>query len=290
MTGLDLGLADIPALVTGGGSGIGRATARRLGENGASVAVVDIDAEAARATAEDIIAHGGKAIALAADVSCEKDVLAAAADAEAALGVIRVLVNNAGIGERRPMLDIPLDDWKMVLDVNLTAVFLFTQVIARRMVSEGGGGAIVNVASVAGLNGGGPAFSHYAAAKAGIIGFTKALSHEFARLGITANAIAPGLIDVHTNGAADMLFNRDQRNAKPQPLVHFCPLLSRKHTIIPGKRATNRQSVRGTANQFGTSARLGGSVQPARRSIYSTRWYGQPPRHCPRYRLSVANP
>jgi len=122
MTGLDLGLADVAALITGGGSGIGRATARQLAEHGASVAVVDKDADAARATAEDIIAHGGKAVALTADVSCEKDVLAAAADAEAALGVIRVLVNNAGIGERRPMLDIPLDDWKMVLDVNLTAV------------------------------------------------------------------------------------------------------------------------------------------------------------------------
>ena len=193
MTGLDLGLADKAALVTGGGSGIGRATALLLGENGASVAVIDKDSANARATADDIIAHGGKAIALTADVSREDEVRAAAAEAEAAFGVIRVLVNNAGISERRPMLELPLEAWKKVLDVNLTSVFLFTHAIARRMVDAGGGGAIVNVASVAGLNGV-TNRSAYGASKHGVVGLTRTLALELASYGIRINAVAPAMV------------------------------------------------------------------------------------------------
>jgi len=193
MTALDLGLANKAALVTGGGSGIGRATARLLGENGALVAVVDKDSANARATAEDIVAHGGKAIALTADVSREDEVGAAVAQAEAAFGVIRVLVNNAGIGERRPMLELPYEAWKKVLDVNLTSVFLFTRAIARRMVEAGGGGAIVNVASVAGLNGV-TNRSAYAASKHGVVGLTRTLALELASHGIRINAVAPAMV------------------------------------------------------------------------------------------------
>ena len=101
MTGFDLGLAGFTALVTGGGGGIGRATAQLLGSVGAAVAVVDRDGEAARATVAHILGLGGKAIALTADVISEQDIAAAVADAETALGVIRILVNNAGIGEHR---------------------------------------------------------------------------------------------------------------------------------------------------------------------------------------------
>ena len=204
MAGLDLGLANMPALVTGGGSGIGRATARLLGENGASVAIVDKDSANARATAEDIIAHGGKAIALTADVSRENEVRAAAAEAEAAFGIIRVLVNNAGIGERRPMLDLPLEAWRKILDVNLTSVFLFTQAITRRLVEAGGGGAIVNVASVAGLNGV-INRSAYAASKHGVVGLTRTLALELASYGIRINAVAPAM--VATNLLAPILGN-----------------------------------------------------------------------------------
>lgn len=203
MAGLDLGLTDTPALVTGGGSGIGRASARLLGENGAKVAVVDRDGATARATAEEIIAQGGKAIALTADVRSEKEVRAAAADAEAAFGVIRVLVNSAGIGGgRRPMLDLSLESWKKVLDVNLTSVFLFTQIIARRMVDAGGGGAVVNVASVAGLNGS-PNLPAYAASKHGVVGFTRTIALELASSGIRVNAVAPAMVS--TNMLAPIL-------------------------------------------------------------------------------------
>ncbi|MEO8724212.1 MAG: SDR family NAD(P)-dependent oxidoreductase [Sphingobium sp.] len=193
MTEFDLGLAGMAALVTGAGGGIGRATALLLGNVGAAVAVIDRDGEAARKTVEDIVAQGGKAVALTADVTCEDDVLAAAADAEAALGIIRILVNNAGIGERRAMLDLPLEAWKTVLDVNLTAVFHVTQLIARRMVASGVSGAIVNVASVAGLNGV-LNRSSYAAAKHGVVGLTRTLALELAPHNIRVNAVAPGIV------------------------------------------------------------------------------------------------
>lgn len=206
MAGLDMGLTGIPALVTGGGSGIGQATANLLAEVGATVAVVDRDENSARATADAILARGGKAIALTADVSCPQQVAAAVADAEAALGVIRVLVNNAGIGEWRQTLDIPIDEWKMVVDVNLTAVFHFCKLVARRMVDSGVGGAIVNVTSVAGLTGI-LNRSSYVASKHGVVGLTRTLALELAPHDIRVNAVAPGT--VATNLTSAMLRNPD---------------------------------------------------------------------------------
>lgn len=204
MVGLDLGLTGMPAIVTGGGAGIGRATALLLGEVGSSVAVVDRDGDAARATAEDIIKHGGNAIGLTCDVGCEQDVIKAAANAEAALGVIRILVNNAGIGEWRGILDIPLEDWKNVVDINLTAVFHFTQVVTRRMVDAGVSGAIVSVASVAGLTGI-MNRSSYVASKHGVVGLTKTLALELAPYNIRVNAVAPGIVS--TNLTSKLLGN-----------------------------------------------------------------------------------
>lgn len=215
MAGFDLGLVGAPALVTGGGAGIGRATALLLASNGAPVAVLDKDADAARATVDSIAASGGKAIALTADVGSEEEVRAACAEAEAALGVIRILVNNAGIGERRSILKLPMDDWKMVVDINLTSVFLMTQTVSARMVAEGGGGAIVNVASVAGLNGV-LNRSSYVAAKHGVVGLTKTAALELASHGIRVNAVAPGI--VQTNLTATLL--SDAANAARSAEVH----------------------------------------------------------------------
>lgn len=193
MTGFDLGIAGSVALVTGGGAGIGQATALLLGDVGVAVAVIDRDGDAARRTASEIIGRGGAAVALVADVVDEVEVAGAVAEAEAALGPIAILVNNAGIGERRPMLDLPLEGWKAVIDVNLTAVFHITQLVARRMVEARLHGAIVNVASVAGLNGV-LNRSSYAAAKHGVVGLTRTLALELAPYGIRVNAVAPGIV------------------------------------------------------------------------------------------------
>lgn len=198
----DLGLVGIPALVTGGASGIGRATALLLVECGAHVAIVDKDCDAAVALADEINRAGGRAIGIFADAGREGDIRAAVAEAEASLGVIQVLVNNVGIGERRPMVDIPVEDWRNAMDINLTATFLFSQLVARRMVAEGLGGSIVCIASVAGetgvLN-----RSSYVASKHGVVGLTKTLALELARNGIRVNAVAPGM--VATNLTAKLL-------------------------------------------------------------------------------------
>ena len=200
--GFDLGLAGAPALVTGAASGIGRTTALLLAENGAFVAIIDKNADAARAVADQINAAGGRAIAIIADASQETDVSRAMAEAEAAFGVIRVLVNNVGIGERRALVDIPVDDWRNVIDVNLTSVFLFSQIAARRMIDQGVSGSIVNIASVAGETGV-VNRSSYVASKHGVVGLTKTLALELAPHNIRVNAVAPGT--VATNLTAHLL-------------------------------------------------------------------------------------
>ena len=179
------------ALITGGGSGIGRSIALRIGRAGAKIAVLDIDGAAAERTAAEI---GGGALALAADVADAAAVRAAIEQARAALGPVTVLVNVAGIGSFVPLLEMSQDQWDRMIAVHLTGTFNCTRAVASDMVAAGWG-RIVNIASVAGLNGGGPGLSHYAAAKGGIIGFTKALAHELGPSGITVNCIAPGLID-----------------------------------------------------------------------------------------------
>ena len=182
------------AVVTGGASGIGRAVCRRLARDGAAVAVLDIDGAGADATAAAIVAAGGRAAAWVVDVADGDAVRTAVAAVRAALGVPTVLVNVAGIGEFALLADISDAQWQRMLDVHLGGTFHCVRAVFADMVTAGWG-RIVNVSSVAGLSGGGPGLSHYAAAKGGIIAFSKALAHELGPAGITVNAIAPGLID-----------------------------------------------------------------------------------------------
>jgi NAD(P)-dependent dehydrogenase (short-subunit alcohol dehydrogenase family) len=182
------------AVVTGGASGIGRAVCRRLGRDGAAVAVLDLNRAGAEETAAAIAAGGGRAAAFAVDVADAAAVRAAAAAARQALGPAGVLVTVAGIGEFALLADMSDAQWQRMLDVHLSGTFHCVRAVLPDMVAAGWG-RIVTVSSVAGLGGGGPGLSHYAAAKGGIIAFSKALAHELGPSGITVNAVAPGLID-----------------------------------------------------------------------------------------------
>jgi 2-hydroxycyclohexanecarboxyl-CoA dehydrogenase len=182
------------ALVTGAGSGIGRAISLRLGRSGAAVAALDINHAGAQQTRDVIAADGGTSVVATADVADPAAVRRAVDQVHAALGPVTILVNVAGIGAFAPLLEMRQEDWDRMIAVHLTGTFNCTRAIVPDMLAAGWG-RIVNTGSVAGLNGGGPGLSHYAAAKGGIIAFTKALAQEYGPTGITVNCIAPGLID-----------------------------------------------------------------------------------------------
>lgn len=181
------------ALVTGGGRGIGKAIALRFAREGADVAVLDVERETAEATAQEIRELGRRALVAATDVSDPNAVTAAVTGVVGELGKLDVLVNNAGIEKRAPFLEITPEDWRRQLDVNLSGTFYCTQAAAREM-SKHGYGRVINVSSVAGLIG--PIdLAAYGAAKAGIVGLTRAAALDLADAGITVNAIAPGPIE-----------------------------------------------------------------------------------------------
>jgi 3-oxoacyl-[acyl-carrier protein] reductase len=195
------------ALVTGGSRGIGRAIALKLAGRGADIAVSDILTAEAEAVAEEVRALGRQAVALTADVSVSDDVTRMVTKAKAALGKVDILVNNAGIARDGLLLRMTDEDWDKVIAVDLRSVFLCTRAVLRDMTRQRWG-RIINISSVSGLAGN-PGQANYAAAKAGIVGFTRTIAKEMASRSITVNAIAPGLIDT---GLAHEL-NDQQREA-----------------------------------------------------------------------------
>jgi len=179
------------ALVTGASSGLGTQFARALAENGAAVALVARRVDRLKALKDDIEKMGGRAIAAEADVT-DRAAMARAFDAaEKAFGTVTILVNNAGIAHGGRAVEMPPEEWRKVLSINLDAVFFWAQEAARRILAANKQGAIVNIASVLGLAVSKGAVA-YAAAKAGVVQTTKALAVELAFKGVRVNAIAPG--------------------------------------------------------------------------------------------------
>lgn len=182
------------ALVTGAGRGIGRAVAEALAASGSPVAVnYHTRNESAQAVVEGIRSAGGTAVAIAADVSDEAAVAAMVAQTEQQLGPIGVLVNNAGTFDDGLLVRMSTESWDRVMAVNLRSAFLCSRAVLRNML-KAKWGRIISVTSVSGIAGN-AGQTNYAAAKAGLVGFTRSLAKEVGSRGITVNAIAPGFIE-----------------------------------------------------------------------------------------------
>ena len=182
------------AIVTGAGQGMGAAIANLIAEEGGQVVVSDINEEKALIIAEEIRQKHNQVLAVRADVTKEKDVKVLVATTIEHYGTISILVNNAGILYPTRIEQITKPEWDQVLDVNLNGTFLCSQAVLETM-KKNGFGRIVNMSSSAGRSVSTLGGAHYTAAKAGVLGFTRALAKEVAPFGITVNAICPGLID-----------------------------------------------------------------------------------------------
>ena len=204
------------AIVTGASSGLGRQFARTLAGEGARVALVARRVDRLEALAREIGSAGGEAVAIGMDVSDGGSLRGGVARAEEALGGIDVLVNNAGVVIHKPLLEHDEADWEAVTGVNLRGAYLLALEAARRMVAQGRGGSIINIASVIGHGRVAMQIPEYMAAKGGLVQLTRAMGAELARHSIRVNAIAPGYIETD--------FNREfLRTAQGERLVRGIP-------------------------------------------------------------------
>lgn len=181
------------AIITGASRGLGFASAQYLGEMGANVVIADIAEHAAKEASRILQNSGIIAESVYVDVSNPESIYQMVEKAHDIFGKIDILVNNAGIFDSRPIPEIPIEDWKRVIDINLSGVHYCSQIILKEMI-ERKTGKIVNITSMAAQTGGIKGGVNYASSKAGVIGLTKSYARFAAPYGITVNAIAPGLI------------------------------------------------------------------------------------------------
>lgn len=207
------------ALITGAGQNIGRAMAERFAAEGAAVAVVDLDGTRAERVTRGIVAGGGRAMALVADVSDEAAVAAMVDRVGGEFGGLDILVNNVGATINRSLLETTLAEWEMVLAVTLRSTFLCSKYVAQAMIAAGHGGAIVNVASTSGHRGIPNKFA-YAVAKAGVLNLTRAAAIELAPHGIRVNTLTPTQTGSPV-GVADEAVAPDRVVARGIPIGRF---------------------------------------------------------------------
>lgn len=206
------------AVVTGAAQGIGRATAWELAEQGAAVVIADLNINLAAQTASELTARHHRAHPLRVDVAHGESVRRMIESVFGDFGRIDVLINNAGIaGRAAPLVDVTEDEWDQMMTVDVKSIYLCCRAVIPHML-ERGSGAIVNVASIAGKEGN-PNMVPYSTAKAGVIGFTKALAKEVARSGIRVNAVAPAVIE--TPILAQLTPEQNELNKSKIPMNRF---------------------------------------------------------------------
>ncbi len=236
-------LQDRTIVITGAASGIGAGFARGLAAEGAAVVVADLNLDAAQQVVDDIVGAGGRATAVRVDVTDRDQVRAGIERAVAEYGRLDAYFNNAGVNKPEKFLDITKDAWDLIMNVNAFGVVIGTQEAARQFLAQGGGGKIVNTASIAGRQGF-PSFAPYSASKAAVISLTQAAARSLAGDRITVNAFAPGVVatplwtkldkDLADIGEADAGFDSMAggillgRAADPEDLVGTAVFLASK--------------------------------------------------------------
>jgi 2-hydroxycyclohexanecarboxyl-CoA dehydrogenase len=188
-----MSLAGKNAIVTGAASGIGLATAQRFAREGANVAIWDVNEEGAKRAAAELVSAGTKAMASRVDVSNRDQINAAVERIHQEWGPVQILVNNAGITDFRPFLEITEEGWDRVMSINLKSMLVCTQAVLPDMIAAHWG-RVINISSSSAQTGA-ARMTHYAASKGGVIAFTKSLAMECATLGITVNNVPPGFVD-----------------------------------------------------------------------------------------------
>lgn len=200
-------LANKVAIITGAAGGMGKADALLFAQEGAKVAITDLQEEKLNEVVAEIVAAGGEAIGFKHNVTSEEDWIRVVKETAAKFGKIDILVNNAGISNATPFMDLTVENWEKTMSINLTSVFLGQKHVIPHMI-EAGGGSIVNISSIAGLTGGsgtGP----YTASKGAVRLLTKATAVDFAKHNIRANSVHPGFIE--TPMTVDMFKDENMR-------------------------------------------------------------------------------
>ena len=222
------------AIVTGGASGIGLATCRRLARDGVGIGVWDIDYAGAQRTAAELVASGTRAVACNVDVSARAQIDTAVERVHAELGKVQILVNNAGMTSFRPFLEVTEAEWERVMFVNLKSMFLCTQAVLPDMLAAGWG-RVINISSSSAQTGS-ARMTTYASSKGGVIAFTKSLALELAPTGVTVNNIPPGFVDTAmlqastasiAGGIAGQAANSPmKRPGRPEDIAAACAFLA----------------------------------------------------------------